>query len=76
MCEMTRMFLRWVGENIKLRPASTRTGITRYEAWQLTRVKGDKTPGFVSVAVVAENFHRDLLPSIDATINKWADTLN
>jgi len=64
------------GRKYQIAAASTRTGITRYEAWQLTRVKGDKTPGFVSVAVVAENFHRDLLPSIDATINKWADTLN
>lgn len=35
-------------------PASTRTGISRYEAWRLKRDPEDTGPGFVSIAIVPD----------------------
>jgi hypothetical protein len=53
-------------------PASTRIGITRYEAWKLCRRQRDKSPGFVSVAVTADMLPADdILREIDQTIKRW-----
>jgi hypothetical protein len=53
-------------------PRSTRIGITRYEVWRLSRFAGDKSPGFVSVALMADMFGTDdILHRIDTIIEKW-----
>ncbi len=64
------------GKRLLSSPASTRIGVTRYEAWRLERVRGDDTPGFVSVAVVAEGIHHDLLSRMDSTIDDWQNALD
>lgn len=40
-------------------PLSARVGVARYEAWRLPRALGDESPGFVSVAVVADRLNAD-----------------
>jgi hypothetical protein len=51
-------------------PKSTRSGVTRYEAWRLPPVPGE--PGFVSVALVADtDGHGGLLDRIDDETRKW-----
>lgn len=36
-------------------PASTRVGLVRFEAWRAPRPTGDDSPGFVSMALVADD---------------------
>lgn len=51
-------------------PPSTRSGVTRYEAWRLPAVPGE--PGFVSVALIADVDARgDLMDEVDERIKKW-----
>lgn len=39
-------------EKTRSMPASTKTGLTRFEAWRLPRSEDDMSPGFVSLALV------------------------
>jgi hypothetical protein len=39
----------------RMPPASTKVGLVRFEAWRAPRVPGDTSPGFVSVALVADD---------------------
>jgi len=59
----------------KLPPASTKFGVTGYEAWRLPPArKGEK--GFVGVAVVADSSGcEDVLGQIDDEIEGWSDSL-
>ena len=58
--------------NIERLPRSMRIGVTRYDVWRLPRHKSDKSPGFVSVAVVADMLSgHDVLDQIDNTIERW-----
>lgn len=55
-------------------PASTRNGVTRYEAWRLPPVEGE--PGFVSVALVADiDAKGDLMDQMDEYIRTWSDEI-
>lgn len=56
-------------------PASTKYGVTRYEAWRLPPArKGEK--GFVGVAVVADSSgFEDVLGQIDEEIKSWSESL-
>ena len=54
-------------------PASTRLGVTRYEAWRLPPA-GDDFTGFVSVAVVADTTGEgDVFWQIDREIERWEE---
>ena len=60
--------------DIERLPRSTRIGITRYEAWRLPRLRNDTSPGFASVAVVADWLPTDdVFDRIDDTIHRWED---
>jgi hypothetical protein len=56
-------------------PASTKAGVTRYEAWRLPPAKAG-TNGFVSVAIVADvSGYGDVLGQIDDDIEDWRESL-
>jgi hypothetical protein len=56
-------------------PASTKYGVTRYEAWRLPPAR-EGSEGFVSVAIVADTFgNGDLLGQIDDEIEEWREWL-
>jgi hypothetical protein len=49
------------------RPLSTAVGLVRMEAWRIPRVEGDNSPGFVGLALVADEFgYDDTLREVDA----------
>ena len=55
-------------------PASTRFGVTRYEAWRLPPAS-EGSNGFVSVAIVtALTRHKDVLGQIDDEIEDWRES--
>jgi hypothetical protein len=56
-------------------PASTKSGISRYEVWRLPPAdEGDQ--GFVSVAVIADRpGHRDAFAQIESQIEQWRKSL-
>jgi len=56
-------------------PASTKFGVTRYDAWRLPpAVEGRE--GFVSVAVVSDiTGHGDIFGQIDEEVEKWRESL-
>lgn len=54
-------------------PASTKVGLIRFEAWRAPRVPGDASPGFVSVALVADD--HGLVDSI-ARVRSAVETLD
>jgi hypothetical protein len=54
-------------------PASTRIGLTRYEAWRLPPA-AENSKGFVSVAIVADmSGHGDMLGQIEDAMDDWAE---
>jgi hypothetical protein len=57
-------------------PASTKAGVTRYEAWRLLPAN-EGSQGFVSVAVVADvTGHGDTFRQIDDEIESWRESLD
>lgn len=57
-----------------LPPAGTRSGVTRYEVWRIPASTSE--PGFLSVAMVAEDYDtKNLLATIDETIDKWDEEI-
>ncbi len=59
-------------ERLQRLPASTRIGLTGYEAWRLQRSESDESRGFVSVAIVPDTTGMaDTLSRIDAIISRW-----
>lgn len=67
-------FEAWVRSR-KTPPKSTRTGVTRYEAWRLPpAVDGSK--GFVSIALVSDSIGSgDVISRIDKDVEDWKDSL-
>lgn len=56
-------------------PASTKVGVTRYEAWRLPPAR-EGAEGFVSVAIVTDmTGHGDVLRQIDNEIEAWEESL-
>ena len=64
-----------LGAGPKVPPASTRFGVTRYEAWRLPPARnGEK--GFVGLAVVADSSScGDVLGQINDEIKRWSERL-
>jgi len=59
-------------EKTRSMPASTKTGLTRFEAWRLPRTEGDMGPGFVSLAVVHDPAGIDsIIHRLDKLLNNW-----
>jgi hypothetical protein len=57
-------------------PQSAAIGLIRIEAWRVPRTEDDNTPGFVSLALVADDFgYRDSVSSVDRMVDAWADSL-
>jgi len=57
-------------------PQSAAIGLIRMEAWRIPRAEDDNTPGFVSLALVADDFgYRDSVSSVDRMVDAWADSL-
>jgi hypothetical protein len=57
-------------------PASTKIGVTRYEAWRLPPAN-EGSQGFVSVAIVADmTGHGDTVRQIDDAIEDWRESLD
>lgn len=55
-------------------PKTTKIGLTRYEAWRVPRAVGDTSPGFISVALVADPAGvDDVLTRCDRVIDKWLE---
>lgn len=62
----------WSNDSRPTLPASTRVGLSRYEAWRLRRHPEDNRPGFVSVAVVPDMFGLEgVFSRIDRAITKF-----
>jgi hypothetical protein len=56
-------------------PASTKSGVTRYEAWRLPPAR-EGSDGFVSVAIVTDMMgNGDVLGQIDEEIEEWRKLL-
>lgn len=56
-------------------PASTRAGVTRFEAWRLPPA-AESDVGFVSVAIVADmTGYDDTFARIDNEIERWRNSL-
>lgn len=56
-------------------PASTRAGVSRYEAWRLPPAS-EGSHGFVSVAIVTDlTGHGDIFRQIDEEIEQWEESL-
>ena len=70
--------LKIAGEPIRLPtpPASTKSGVTRYEVWRLPpAAEGEQ--GFVSVAIVADLIgNGNILHEIDDAIGHWRESLD
>jgi hypothetical protein len=63
-------------ETLRRLPKSAAIGMVRYEVWRIPRSVGDEAPGFVSAAVVADEFGwKDSLTRLDAVIDRWADSV-
>lgn len=57
-------------------PKSTSVGLIRMEAWRIPRAQEDRSPGFVSIALVADDYgHRDSISSVDRIVDSWVDGL-
>ncbi len=57
-------------------PKSAAVGLIRLEAWRIPRGANDDTPGFVSLALVADDFgYRDSVSSVDRVVDAWTDSL-
>jgi hypothetical protein len=57
-------------------PASTRSGVSRYEAWRLPPAN-EGSQGFISVAVVTDmTGHGDIFRQIDDEIEDWRESLD
>lgn len=56
----------------RMPPKGTRAGVTRYEAWRLPAAKRGRK-GFVSAAIVLDDFDGSLFEQIDREIDKWAE---
>jgi hypothetical protein len=70
--------LRVAGKSFRLpkRPASTKCGVTRYEAWRLPPAH-EGSEGFVSVAIVADlTGHGDTFRQIDDEVERWLESLD
>jgi hypothetical protein len=64
-------------DRLKKLPKSAAVGVVRYEVWRIPRSAGDSTSGFVSVAVVADDFGRlDSLSRLDRMTDKWSDSID
>jgi hypothetical protein len=56
------------------RPKSTAVGLVRMEAWRIPRSAADSSPGFVTLALVADEYgHDDTLRAVDAAVDRWCD---
>jgi hypothetical protein len=63
---------RTVKENLALR-----VGLIRYEAWRIPRAPGDTSPGFVSAAVVSDEFgYEDSISRIARLLDQWTERVN
>lgn len=70
--------LRIAGRSFRLPapPVSTKSGVTRYEAWRLPPAK-EGSQGFVSVAIVTDTSgHGDILRQIDDDLEEWREALD
>jgi len=70
--------LRIAGKTFRLPspPASTKSGMSRYEAWRLPPAD-EGSQGFVSVAIVADlTGHGDTFGQIDNEIEQWRESLD
>lgn len=57
-------------------PKSAAVGVVRYEVWRIPRDSSDSGPGFVSAAIVADEFgFRDTLSRLDAVIDRWKESV-
>jgi hypothetical protein len=66
----------WLNRLAKL-PRSARVGLIRYEAWRIPRAQDDTSPGFVSAAVVADDFgHEDSISRITGLLDQWAERVD
>jgi hypothetical protein len=55
-------------------PRSTATGLIRLEAWRIPRASNDLSPGFVSLALVADEFgYGGSLRAIDGVVDTWLE---
>ena len=75
----TRLTTQKTGKvhSIERPPASTRTGLSRYEAWRLTRHPQDISPGFVSIAIVPDMFGMEgVFSKIDRAIGRWESSID
>lgn len=61
-------------DKIRSMPASTKTGLTRFEAWRLPRSESDTSPGFVSLAVVHDPAGMDsILHRLNKLLENWEE---
>jgi Holliday junction resolvase RusA-like endonuclease len=58
-------------------PKSTAVGLVRFEAWRIPRSLSDRSPGFVVVSLVADDFgHVDSLRVLDGAADAWIESLD
>jgi hypothetical protein len=57
-------------------PKSSAIGLIRIEAWRISRSLDDGSPGFVSLAIVADDFGlADSISAVDHIVDEWTDNL-
>lgn len=61
-------------EKTRSMPASTKTGLTRFEAWKLPRAEDDMSPGFVSLGIVHDPAGIDsILHRLEKLLSNWEE---
>lgn len=64
-------------EKMRQLPKSTAIGLTRMEAWRIPRAPTDDSPGFVSLALVADDFgYDDSISAVDDAVDAWTESLS
>jgi hypothetical protein len=67
----------WLRNRLEKLPRSARVGLIRYEAWRIPRAPDDTSPGFVSAAVVSDDFgYEDSISRIARLLDQWAERVN
>lgn len=57
-------------------PKSSAVGLVRIEAWRISRAPEDDSPGFVSLALVADDFgYDDSISRVDHVVDTWTERI-
>lgn len=75
--ELSRAGLVRARNRVAELPKSSAVGLIRIEAWRISRSPSDDAPGFVSLAIVADDFGlADSISTVDHIVDEWTDSLN